>query len=133
MCTLFTPLCFLPPVLYLSCYLSVITSFVIPSIHSFQRSNCILCIVPHTLFYIYIMRSLSIMNSASALLVLFRGASALVARGQLPPTVSSSSFAGSATDYPDLTRDGGGGGTVNGINVVSGLPSVPPPSKVELC
>lgn len=73
------------------------------------------------------MRSLSILSSSSALLVFFRGASALVARGQLPPTFSSSSFAGSATDYPDLIRDGGGGGTVNGINVVSGVP----PSKVE--
>lgn len=70
------------------------------------------------------MRSLRILSSPSAILVLFRGASALVARGQLPPTSSTSSFAGSATDYPDLTRDGGGGGTVNGINVVSRLPTV---------
>ncbi len=70
------------------------------------------------------MRSLRILSSLSAILVLFRGASALVARGQLPPTSSTSSFAGSATDYPDLTRDGGGGGIVNGINVVSQLPIV---------
>ena len=76
------------------------------------------------------MPSLSLLNSASALLVLLRGASALVARGQLPPTYSSSSFVGSATDYPDLNRDGGGGGTVNGINVVSVFPSIHP-SKVE--
>lgn len=72
------------------------------------------------------MHSFSILHSASALLVIFRGASALVAQGKLPPTFSTSSFFGSATDYPDLTRDGGGGATVNGINVVSGFSSIPP-------
>ena len=87
--------------------------------HSFQRTNCIICIGPHTLLYSYIMRSSRMLSGASAILALFRGASALVARGQLPPTFSTSSFVGSATDYPDLKRDGGGGGTVNGINVVS--------------
>lgn len=79
------------------------------------------------------MRSFDILTSASVLPVLLRGASALVARGQLPPTVSSSSFIGSATDYPDLIRDGGGGGTVNGINVVSASPSIAPPSHLVEC
>ena len=74
------------------------------------------------------MRSFNILSGASVLLVLFGGASALVARGQLPPTFSSSSFIGSATDYPDLIRDGGGGGTVNGINVVSASPCISAPS-----
>lgn len=125
-----------PPLLDPSCYFSFITKFAYQPCHSFYRtsssSNCIVGIIPHTFFYICIMRSLSILNSSSALLALFRGASALVAQGQLPPTFSSSSFAGSATDYPDLHRDGGGGGVVNGINVVSRYPGTSL-SKVEQC
>lgn len=59
------------------------------------------------------------LSVAAALLLLSHGASAMVARDIPTPTFVSSSFVGSATDYPDLVRDGGGGGTVNGINVVS--------------
>lgn len=70
------------------------------------------------------MRSLNILSGAYVLLALCRGAPALVARAQLPPTVTSS-FLGSATDYPDLNRDGGGGGTVNEMNVVSTSPRAP--------
>ena len=64
-------------------------------------------------------------NSALALLLLSQGAFALVAQGKLPPTYSTSSFAGMATDLPDLARDGGGGGTVNGVNAVRSVPSPP--------
>lgn len=75
------------------------------------------------------MRSLNILSSVSTLHILFRGMSALVARGQLPPTFTSSSFNGSATDYPGIIRDSGGGGTVNGMNIVSASPNVLPPSR----
>lgn len=70
------------------------------------------------------------LNSASALLLLSQGAFALVAHGKLPPTYSMSSFIGMATDLPDLDRDGGGGGTVNGVNAVRSVSS--PPSYLNV-
>ena len=99
---------------------NVLDSLVTHSSNYIKGSDSISRILSRSFFHICIMRSLSMPSGVSALLVLVHGASALVARGLRTPTPSVSSFLGSATDYPDLGRDGGGGASVNGINVVSG-------------
>ena len=43
---------------------------------------------------------------------------ALVAAAQVPPTFTVSSYAGSATGFPYVGRDGGGGGVLNGKNIM---------------
>lgn len=61
----------------------------------------------------------SIFCAASALFLFSSGSSALVAKRALrAPTFTVSTYAGEATGFPYVGRDGGGGGSLNGKNVI---------------
>lgn len=79
---------------------------VIHFINPFQLPDRIFCKMC-SLSQICFSYSSNMLNTASALLLLSHGAFALVARGKLPPTYSTSSFAGMATDLPDLGKGRG--------------------------
>ena len=58
-------------------------------------------------------------SAASALLLSSHCASALVARAVIrAPTFTVSTYAGDATGFPYVGRDGGGGGVISGKNVI---------------
>lgn len=67
---------------------------------------------------IYIMHFSTPFNAIFGLIVFSRCSSALVPRAQLPPTFSVSTYAGEATGFPNVCRDGGGGGCLAGKNVI---------------
>lgn len=60
-----------------------------------------------------------ISSVALALLLFLRGSSALVAKRAIrAPTFSVSTYPGVATGFPHVGRDGGGGGVLNGKNII---------------
>lgn len=64
------------------------------------------------------MRSPSPSNAVFGLILFSCSSSALMPRAQLPPSFSVSTYAGKATGFPNVDRDGGGGGVLNGKNVL---------------
>ncbi len=60
-----------------------------------------------------------ISSAALALILFLRGSTALVAKRAIrAPTFSVSTYSGEATGFPNVSRDGGGGGVLNGKNVI---------------
>ena len=65
------------------------------------------------------MQFFDVLNVVFALSLFFDTTSALVARAAVrAPTFTVSTYAGEATGFPYVGRDGGGGGTLNGKNVI---------------
>ena len=61
----------------------------------------------------------NLLIAASPLLLFSHFSSALVARAAIrAPTFTVSAYDGEATGFPYVGRDGGGGGTINGKNVI---------------
>lgn len=65
------------------------------------------------------MHSSTLFNAVFGLIVFSRCSFAIVPSARLPPTFSVSTYAGEATDFPHICRDGGGGGVLNGKNVIT--------------